>query len=81
MAARKNLMRMAVRQRPEGTRLSARSYHRVLKLGRTIADLGGREADRRAASGRGFAVSAPGNCVGGNQSTPNPTIPLFSYLL
>jgi magnesium chelatase family protein len=41
MAAGKNLMRMAVRQRPEDTRLSARSYHRVLKLARTIADLAG----------------------------------------
>jgi len=42
--AGKNLMRMAVRQRPKDTRLSARSYHRVLKLGRTIADLAGEEA-------------------------------------
>ena len=39
--AGKNLMRMAVRLRPQGTRLSARSYHRVLKLARTIADLTG----------------------------------------
>jgi magnesium chelatase family protein len=38
--AGKNLMRMAVRQMD----LSARSYHRVLKLGRTIADLAGEEA-------------------------------------
>ncbi len=37
MVARKNLMRMAVRQMD----LSARSYHRVLKLSRTIADLAG----------------------------------------
>jgi len=41
--AGKNLMRMAVRQRPQVTRLSARSYHRVLKLARTIADLAGEE--------------------------------------
>lgn len=37
--AGKNLMRMAVRQMD----LSARSYHRVLKLARTIADLAGEE--------------------------------------
>ena len=35
-----NLMRAAVRQMD----LSARSYHRVLKLARTIADLAGEEA-------------------------------------
>ena len=37
--AGKNLMRMAVRQMD----LSAQSYHRVLKLARTIADLAGEE--------------------------------------
>ena len=38
--AGKNLIRIAVRQMD----LSARSYHRVLKLARAIADLGGEEA-------------------------------------
>ena len=38
--AGKNLMQAAVRQMD----LSARAYHRVLKLGRTIADLAGCEA-------------------------------------
>jgi predicted ATPase with chaperone activity len=37
--AGKNLMRSAVKQMD----LSARAYHRVLKLGRTIADLAGEE--------------------------------------
>jgi magnesium chelatase family protein len=37
--AGKNLMRAAVKQMD----LSARAYHRVLKLGRTIADLAGEE--------------------------------------
>ena len=36
----KNLMRTAVRQMD----LTARAYHRVLKLSRTIADLAGEEA-------------------------------------
>jgi len=35
---RKNLLRAAMQQRPEGTRMSARAYHRILKLARTIAD-------------------------------------------
>ena len=43
--AGKNLMRMAVRQMD----LSARSYHRVLKLARTIADLAGEERTRCSA--------------------------------
>jgi magnesium chelatase family protein len=30
-----------MKQRPEGTRMSARAYHRILKLARTIADLAG----------------------------------------
>ena len=38
--AGKNLIRIAVRQMD----LSARSYHRVLKLARSIADLAGEEA-------------------------------------
>jgi magnesium chelatase family protein len=37
--AGKNLMRAAVKQMD----LSARAYHRVLKLSRTIADLAGEE--------------------------------------
>jgi magnesium chelatase family protein len=37
--AGKNLMRSAVKQMD----LSARAYHRVLKLSRTIADLAGEE--------------------------------------
>ena len=43
-AACKNLMRAAVRQHPGGSRLTARAYHRVLKLSRTIADLAGEES-------------------------------------
>ena len=50
----KNLMRAAVRQMD----LSARSYHRVLKLARTIADLAGEEAIQTQFLGRGVAVSA-----------------------
>jgi magnesium chelatase family protein len=38
----KNLVRTAVRQ----LELSARSYHRVLKMARTIADLAGESAIR-----------------------------------
>ena len=39
--AGKSLLRAAMQQRPEGTRMSARAYHRILKLARTIADLAG----------------------------------------
>ncbi len=32
------LLRAVMQQRPGGTRMSARAYHRILKLARTIAD-------------------------------------------
>ena len=35
--------RAAMQQCPEGTRMTARAYHLILKLARTIADLGGSE--------------------------------------
>ena len=38
--------------------LSARAYHRVLKLARTIADLAGQRGDRAQPPGRGAAVPA-----------------------
>jgi magnesium chelatase family protein len=37
--AGRSLLRAAMQQRPGGTRMSARAYHRILKLARTIADL------------------------------------------
>jgi magnesium chelatase family protein len=39
--AGKSLLKAAIQQYPEGTRMSARAYHRILKLARTIADLAG----------------------------------------
>jgi len=36
--AGRSLLRAAMQQRPGGTRMSARAYHRILKLARTIAD-------------------------------------------
>ena len=56
----KNLMRAAVRHMD----LSARAYHRVLKLGRTIADLAGEKEDRSCAFGRGDPVPAAPDGVG-----------------
>jgi magnesium chelatase family protein len=41
--AGKSLLRAAMQQRPGGTRMSARAYHRILKLVRTIADLAASE--------------------------------------
>ena len=58
--AGKNLMRMAVRQRPQGTRLSARSYHRVLKLDRTIADLAGRRQSRYSTWPKRYSIGPGG---------------------
>jgi Magnesium chelatase, subunit ChlI C-terminal len=36
--AGRSLLRAAMQQRPGGTRMSARAYHRILKWARTIAD-------------------------------------------
>ena len=44
--------------------LSARSFTRILKLARTIADLAGSGVDSDAASGRGDSVSRAGSEVG-----------------
>jgi len=35
--AGKSLLKAAMQQHPEGTRMSARAYHRILKLARTMA--------------------------------------------
>ena len=50
----RSLMRTAMSQ----LQLSARAYHRILKLARTIADLAGSGADPARAPGRGAAVPA-----------------------
>jgi predicted ATPase with chaperone activity len=47
-----SLMRAATTQ----LNLSARAYHRILKLARTIADLAGSEGDPIRASGGGAAI-------------------------
>ena len=54
------LMRTAMNQ----LQLSARAYHRVLKLARTIADLAGSESIAPAAPGGGAAIPAEGDCRG-----------------
>jgi magnesium chelatase family protein len=41
--------------------LSARAYHRVLKLARTIADLAGERPDPGRARGRGVAIQIEGD--------------------
>mgnify|MGYP000237755737 CR=1 FL=1 len=43
-----------------GSSLTARSYHRMLKVARTIADLEGCRQIQGAASGRGDTVSGSG---------------------
>ncbi len=48
-----------LREAAERMRLSARGYHRVLKLARTLADLDGREGVSRAAYRRGAELSRP----------------------
>ena len=46
--AGKSLLKAAMQQHPEGTRMSTRAYHRILKLARTIADLAGSEGIQTA---------------------------------
>ncbi len=51
-----SLLRTAMKQ----LSLSARGFHRILKVARTIADLEGTEHDQDAAPGRGHTVPAEG---------------------
>jgi magnesium chelatase family protein len=46
-----------LRDASETMRLSARGYHRVLRVARTLADLDRVEQDRPAASGESFVLS------------------------
>ncbi|MFN8402397.1 MAG: hypothetical protein U0V48_02420 [Anaerolineales bacterium] len=52
-----SLMRAAMSQ----MNLSARAYHRILKLSRTIADLAGKRGNSIRASGGGAAISSEVN--------------------
>ena len=61
--ASRSLMKTAMSQ----LNLSARAYHRVLKLARTIADLAGSEFDPDRPSGGGITIpsAADGRGIGG----------------